>query len=208
MLDRLVRGFGEIGLRRADGLQLRVDRHRREVLRELDVGRAGLLELRDAECLSNDLRHRAGEFDTLVPLGHRLQHAHDVDELVRFLVELVEARLTGERDHRRVIEEGVGDTGHEVGSARSERRHRDGRTAGEAAIDVGHERGALFVTGGDVAHRLLATQRVEDVHRLFAGHREDVFAALDREAVHEQAGGRPGGGSGHAWQSTGRILGG
>ena len=47
--------------------------------------------------------------------------------------------------------------------------HRDRGTTGEPAMDVGHERGALLVAGRDVADRLVARQRVEDVHRLLAG---------------------------------------
>ena len=34
-------------------------------------------------------------------------------------------------------------------------------------------------------------ERVEDVHRLLAGDREDVVAALGREAVDEEVGGGP-----------------
>ena len=44
-------------------------------------------------------------------------------------------------------------------------------------------------------------QRVEDVHRLLAGHGEDVLAALGGEAVDEQVGG----GSGRAGGSESRA---
>ena len=44
---------------------------------------------------------------------------------------------------------------------------------------------------------VLAAERLEDVHRLLAGHREDVLAALGREALDEQGGGRSGGAGGH-----------
>ena len=92
-----------------------------------------------------------GPLDALVPLGDRLEHAHDVDELVGLLVELVEGRLAGQRDHRRVVEVGVGDPGDEVRGARPERRHRHRRAAGQPPVDVGHERRALLVAGRDVA---------------------------------------------------------
>ena len=202
MLDRLVGRLGEVGLVRLDGSEVVGDRRRRQVLGELDVGRARLLELGNAEGLADDLGDGAGQLDALVPLRHGLEHAHDVDELVRFLVELVEPGLARDRDHRRVIEVGVGDPGHEVGGAGSEGGHRDGRSARQAAVDVGHERGALLVPGRDVADGVLAAQRVQDIHRLLARDREDVLAALGREALDEQRCGGPGG-VGHARQSTG-----
>ncbi len=110
------------------------------------------------------------------------------------------------RDHRRVVEVGVGDPGHEVGGAGPEGRHRHRGAAGQAAVDVGHERGALLVARRDVADGVLPAERVEDVHRLLARHREDVLAALGGEALDEQRGGGPGS-VGHAGQSTGRALG-
>ena len=108
-------------------------------------------------------------------------------------------------DHRRAVEEGVGDAGHEVGGTRPERRHRHRGAAGQATVDVGHERGALLVAGRDVADGVLPAERVEDVHRLLARHREDVLAALGFEALDEQGGGGPGS-VGHARQSTGQAV--
>ena len=109
MLDRLVGRLGEVGLGRLDRAEVVGDRRRGEVLGQLDVGRARLLELGDAERLAHDLGDGTRQLDALVPLRHRLEHAHDVDELVRLLVQLVEPGLAGDRDHRRVVEEGVGD---------------------------------------------------------------------------------------------------
>ena len=157
------------------------------------MGRAGLLELGDAERLADDLGHRRRLLDALVPLRHRLEHADDVDELVRLLVELVEPGLAGDGDHRRVVEVRVGDPGDEVGRAGPEGRHGHGGPAGQPAVDVGHERGALLVAGRDVAHGGLLAERLEDVHRLLAGHREDVLAGLGGEALDEQGGGRSAG---------------
>ena len=192
MGDRLVGRLGEVGPGRASsGGVASPDSsgHRGEVLGQLDVGRAGLLERRDPERLADDLGDGLDPLDARVPLRDRLEHPDDVDDLVGLLVELVGARLAGDRDHRRPVEEGVGDAGDEVRRARPERRHRDGGPAGQAAVDVGHERGALLVAGRDVADGAVVAQRVEDVHRLLAGHREDVLAALGREAVDEQVGG-------------------
>ena len=122
---------------------------------------------------------------------------------MRLLVQLVEPGLARDRDHRRVVEVGIGDPGHEVGGAGSEGGHRHRGAAGEAPVDVGHEGSALFVPRRDVADGVLSAERIEDVHRLLARHREDVLAALGGEALHEQRGGGPGS-VGHAGQSTGR----
>ncbi len=64
-------------------------------------------------------------------------------------------------------------------------------------MNVGHECGALFVAGGDVADGRVIAERVEDVHRLLAGHGEDVVAALGGEAIDEEVGGGPPLGRGH-----------
>ena len=60
-------------------------------------------------------------------------------------------------------------------------------------MDVGPECGALFVTGGDVAHSFAPRERVEDVRGFLAAHREDVIAAFGLEAFDEQAGSGPSG---------------
>ena len=99
---------------------------------------------------------------------------------------LSEPDLAGEGDHRRPVEVGVGDAGDEVGGARAEGGHGHRAAARQAAVDVRHERGALLVAGGDVADARVIRERLEDVHRLLAGHREDVLAALRLEAIDEQ----------------------
>ena len=100
--------------------------------------------------------------------------------------------LAGDGDDRRSVEVGVGDAGQQVGGAGPERRHGDGRATREPAVDIGHERGALLVAGGDVADRLGPREGLEDVHRLLAGHGEHVLAVLCLEAVDEQVGSGPG----------------
>ncbi len=196
VVDGLVGRLGEVGVSRCQRHRRRpavgrTDVRRGEVLGQLDVRRPGLLEHRDPEGLAHDLGDRPDALDARVPLRDRLEHPHDVDDLVRFLVELARGGLAGDGDHRRAVEVGVGDARDEVRRTGTERAHRDGGTTGEPAMDVGHERGALLVAGRDVTDRLVARQRVEDVHRLLAGDAEDVLAALRREAVDEQVGGAP-----------------
>ena len=107
------------------------------------------------------------------------------------LCSLSEPDLARQRDHRGTIEEGVGDARHEVGGARSQGGHGHGAATGEPAVDVGHERGALLVTGRDVADPGMVGERLQDVHGLLAGDREDVLAAFGVEAVDQQLGGGP-----------------
>ena len=191
--DRLVGRLWEVGMARGQRHRRRaavgrVDIGRGDVLGDLDVCRSRLLERRDAERLAHDLGDRPDPLDARVPLRHRLEHPHDVDDLVRLLVELARGGLAGDRDHRGAVEVRVGDPRDEVRCARAERPHGDRRTTGEPAVDVGHERGALLVARRDVTHALVAGQRVEDVHRLLARDGEDEIAALGSETVDEEVG--------------------
>jgi hypothetical protein len=70
-------------------------------------------------------------------------------------------------------------------------------------MDIGHERGALFVTGRDVPDGLVARQGIEDVHRLLARDGEDELAALGGEAIHEEIRGSAGGARGGRHGSQG-----
>jgi len=61
------------------------------------------------------------------------------------LVESLATALASDRDDRALVQLGVGDARHEVRRAGAERRAADARFAGQPAVDVGHERRALFV---------------------------------------------------------------
>ena len=202
--DGLVGRLGEIraaGDDRTDRVA-RLDGRSGDVLRELDVGRTGLLQGRDAERLADDLGDHRDALDPRVPLGDRTEHVDDVDDLVRLLVELVGGGLAGDGHDRRAVEVGVGDAGQQVRRAGPERRHRDGRAAGEPAVHVGHEGGALLVPGRDVADRARMRERLEDVQRLLARDREDVLATLRLETGDEEVGGGARGGRAHAAECT------
>src|SRR5918993_99575 len=170
--DRLVGGLGEIGTRRLERRDGRVDARGRDVLRQLDVGGAGLLQPGDAKGASDGLGDGVAAPDTRGPLGHGLEHPGDVDQLVRLLVQLVRAGLARDRHHRGAVQVGIRDAGDEVRRARPQGRHRDGGPAGETAMDVSHERGALLVAGRDVAQARVVGERLEDVHGLLPGHGE------------------------------------
>ena len=191
--DRLIGRLGKVGPTWHERPRVVGDGRGGEVLRQLDVSRARLLEGRDTEGLPDDLRDRLDPFDMGVPLGDGLDHPDDVDDLMGLLVELVRARLAGDRDHRGAVEVGVRDAGHEVRRARAERRHRDRRATRQAAVDVGHEGRALLVARRDVSWRVALVLRrrpqgVEDVHRLLTGDGEDILTFFGGEALDQELG--------------------
>jgi hypothetical protein len=86
--------------RRAGGQRLGVDHRAHHVLGQLDVGRPGLLGLRDLERLAHDLRDDPRVGQARVPLGHGLEHRDDVDVLMGLLVHALEVALARDRDER------------------------------------------------------------------------------------------------------------
>src|SRR2546425_9478856 len=146
-----------------------------------------LLRLRDLERLPHRLGDHAGDLQARVPLGDGPEHVHDVDVLVRLLVDPVPARLAGDGHHRRPIEVRVAEAGGEVGRAGAERAETDAGAAAEASPHVGHERRALLVTAG---HELDAgvEERVEEGERLLARHAEEDPDVLVPETTDQQLG--------------------
>ena len=136
---RVVQGLlgrlGEVGVSGDQRSQVgrRLEPRGGDVLRQLDVGRAGFGQLGHAERLAHDLGDRAGPLDALVPLRDGPEQPHDVDVLVRLLVDLAEARLAGQGDHRGAVQERVGHARHEVGRPGPERRHGHRRHARSGA---------------------------------------------------------------------------
>ena len=156
------------------------------VVGQLEVGRPRLLPLGHRERLAHRLGDDRRVVDARVPLRHRLHHPDDVDVLVALLVHLGEAGLAGQRHHRRPVEVCVGEPGHEVRRPGPERPQAHAGLARQAAVRVGHERGALLVAHGDEGDLARRVERVVQVERLLAGDAEHVPDALVLEAVHEQ----------------------
>ena len=203
--DRLVGRLGQVDAARAEragwivGAQLRA----RDVLRQLDVRRPRLLEACHPEGLSHDLWDRREALDAGIPLGHGSEHVDDIDDLVGLLVEVLRARLAGDRDDRRPIEIGIRDPRQEVRGTGAERAHGHGSATGEAPVDVRHECRALLVPGRDVADRFASGEGLEEVQGLLARNGEDVLASLGLQARDEEVRSGSHGSFGHGRECTG-----
>ena len=92
------------------------------------------------------------------------------------------ADLAGNCDQRGAIGIGVGDTRHEVGGSGAERRKADSRLARQAAVDIGHERGSLFVADRDELDRRLP-DRFHQFQGLFAGNSKNILDAFAFEGL-------------------------
>src|SRR5256712_13376181 len=76
----------------------------RDVLRQLDVGRARLLEPGEPERLADDLRRRLGHVEAGRSPRDGAEPLNDVEVLVRLFVPALEPRLTGDRDERPAVQ--------------------------------------------------------------------------------------------------------
>ena len=169
----------------ARGQRHGVDLRRHHVLGQLDVGRAGLLGLRDLERLADDLGDDVRGVQARVPLRHRLHNRDDVDVLVGLLVHALEVALAGQGDERRAVQERVCDAGHEVRRPGAERAEADARALGQAPVHVRHVGAALLMPNRNEVDRGVGERFVE-VERLLSRDAEDVLDALHLQAFHEQ----------------------
>ena len=108
---------------------------------------------------------------------------------MRFEVDALESRLSGDRDERCAVELRIGDAGEEVRRSRAERREAHAGIRGEAAVHIRHERGGLLVPREDELDLLAAIERVVERERLLAGDAEDVAHAFVLETANEKLGG-------------------
>src|SRR5438128_10540046 len=76
----------------------------RDVLRQLDVGRARLLEPGEPERLANYLRRRLGHVEACRPLRDGAEHLNDVEVLVRLLAHALYPQLSGECYELRAVQ--------------------------------------------------------------------------------------------------------
>ena len=102
-----------------------------------------------------------------------------------FLVQAVGPCLTGNRNHRRMIQVGIRNAGNQVGCTGPERRQADTGAAGQTAIDIRHECCALLMAGGDKPDTGIE-QRIHDIQVFFSRDSEDVLHTFVLQALHEQ----------------------
>ena len=147
-------------------------RHVRDVLRQVDVGGAGLAALGVLEREPADLRDCVRPHDDLRALGYGAEHGREVEVLVARELHELTGDLPRDRDERRAVQKRVGHAGDEVRRARPERRQANTGAPGQAAVYVRHEGRALLVTRWDEANpRLLDGEHKVEV--LLAGYAED-----------------------------------
>ena len=183
-MDRILRG---IRVRSAPHLErLHVYALPGEVLGQLDMRGAGLLEPSEAKGLADDLRRRVGDADPRRPLRDRRQHPDHVDVLVGLLVDALEPGLARDRNQRRAIELRVGDAGEQVRRSRTERGQADSGIGREASVDVGHERRALLVAREDEADLVALGECGVQSEGLFTGDPKYVLYALVLETPNEK----------------------
>jgi hypothetical protein len=148
------------------------------------------------------------------PLGDGREHLHDIHDLVGFLVQACGRSLTGEYEQGGSIHVGVRDPGDEIRGAGPQGSEADGGIAGEAAVDFGHEGGALFVPRQHEFDLPRLLQGDHEIGVLFSGDAEDVFDSLGFETLNEEIRSFHGGDSLHeileeeVWIVAGRMQGG
>ena len=183
LFDLVARSFGRV--RRLNLDRLLVRDHLGDVLGEVDEGGTGLFRLRHLERLANDLGHDARLEDLRRILRDRIEHAHEIQDLVALLVQTGRGALSGNRHDRRAIHVRVGDAGDEVCRPGTQGGHAHPSAPGQATVHVSHERGALLVVRGDELDGTVQ-QCIHHVDVFFAGNAEDVLDTFVLQALDEQ----------------------
>ena len=148
--------------------------------------RAGLFLFRQAIGFAHAAGNVVPRMQLARVFGNRIHHRDHVEDLELALFRFLDRFLAGDHHHRHAAQLRIGGGGDEIGRAGAERGDADAGLARVAAIGRGHEAGALFVAREHQLDLFGATEAVEEVEVLFAGHTEDIFAALGFEAFDEQ----------------------
>src|SRR5919201_1749393 len=146
--------------------------------------RARFLGLGDLERLANDLWDDRRVGQSRVPLRDRGEYLRNVDVLMRLFVHALEVALTGERDERGPVEEGVRDRRREVHRPWPERAQAYPGAAREAAVYVRDIAATLLVTHRDELDRGVG-ERLVEIEGLLTRDAEDVLDAFGLEAFDE-----------------------
>ncbi len=189
---RNLRGRGLIGSGCVDVERHQLIRDERglNVLRHTEIHGPRPLGLGELERLADHFGDGTGGENQVGPLRHRREHGHQVDALVGLLVDPVQPHLGRERQHGCAVGIGVGRSQEEVDGARPQGGRADSGSAGESAVDLGHERRRLLVADQDVANRGPG-KRIGEVDVLLPGNAEHAGDTLVLEALDEEFSGTP-----------------
>ena len=157
-----------------------------DVFGELDVTGARLFRARQTYGLPHDFRNVVRVQDGRGPLGDGREQLHDIHDLVGFLVQARGCALAGEDEQRGSIHVGVGHSGDQIGGAGAQGAQADGGIAGEAAVDFGHEGGALLVPRQHELDLLRFREGDHEIGVFFAGNAEHVLDSLVLETLDQE----------------------
>ncbi len=122
-----------------------------DVLGYREEDRAGAFGLRQLEGFAHHLGHGPCGEDHVGPFGDRIEHRHQVDALMRFLVDAVQPDLRRDGHKGSAVAVGICGAEEKVYRSRAEGGRADTGATGQASMDLGHERCSLFVADQDVA---------------------------------------------------------
>ncbi len=157
----------------------------RDVFREVDEHRSRATGRRDVECLAHDLGDIGGVGDEPVVLCDPEGDTGRVALLEGVGPDCARGNLAADAHQRDRVHIGVGERGHDVGSARPTCDHRHSRPAGCLRVAFGHMPGALLVSNQDVADRRVEDGVVYGQDRT-SGKAEDNFDPLHFQAFHKR----------------------
>ena len=177
--------LGDLGRVRGRGLhrmhgqgpQRRFDRQRFHVLGDGQIDGAGPLRLGQVEGVADHLGRRPGVRRVSAHLVTGLNMAHQVHHLMGLLVDPPQAHLGAEGHQRGAVRLGVGDPEQQVDGPGAEGGEANPRLAGDPAVHLGHEGGALLRAHQDKAHGRIV-EGIHQVDDLLAGETEDVILPL------------------------------
>ncbi len=185
-LQRVELGFAGAGfdrcVRQGGG---RLDQAGQHVLGQRDDDRAGAAGGRDRKGAGDEFGDARGIVDLDHPFGDVAEEALVVDFLESLALLGVAGDLADEQDDGNRILHGDVDAGRRIGGAGAAGDEADAGLAGQAALAVGHHRGAAFLAADDGADRRIV-QRVEHREIGFARHAEDAIDAVGFERVDDQ----------------------
>ena len=149
-----------------------------DVAGDLDQHRTAPAAHRGAQRGAEELRDAVGLSDLNRPLGHRAEHADQVELLEGILLIVLDRDATHEDNHGGMRDVRRRHSGEEIRRARAAGDQAHARQASHPRETVGHESRSLLVTHVDVLHAAIVIERVQHVQERGAHDSEDVAHLL------------------------------